>query len=340
MNQESQPVNSSSGISEMTKPSIGIGLAALGRPGYINLGHAEDLNSNYGVSAMKLNAHAVLDAAWESGIRYFDAARSYGRAEEFLSEWLRSRRVDPDEVTVGSKWGYTYTAAWRVTTPEGVAHEVKRHELKVLQSQYRTSFKFLNEYLDLYQIHSATLDSGVLDNAEVLECLNGLRKAGTRVGLSVSGANQSETVEKAMSIRFDGDLLFSSVQATWNLLETSAGPALQAAHDAGMKVIVKESLANGRLTAKNQASEFQSRRELLSGVASELDTTMDALAIAAVLSQPWVSTVLMGAATVEHLQSNLRAREIEWSEELAVRLNEVSETPNSYWVTRSGLAWN
>jgi aryl-alcohol dehydrogenase-like predicted oxidoreductase len=45
--------------------------------------------------------------------RYFDAARSYGRAEEFLGGWLAARGIGPDEVAVGSKWGYTYTANWQ-----------------------------------------------------------------------------------------------------------------------------------------------------------------------------------------------------------------------------------
>ena len=63
----------------------GLGLAALGRPGYINLGHAADLHADYDVAAMEGRAHAVLDAAHAAGVRYFDAARSYGRAEEFLA---------------------------------------------------------------------------------------------------------------------------------------------------------------------------------------------------------------------------------------------------------------
>src|SRR4051812_42314351 len=101
------------GGSGLVVSRIGLGLAALGRPGYINIGHADDLGKARAVAAMEARAHAVLDAAWESGVRYFDAARSYGRAEEFLAGWLTSREVDPAEVTVGSKWGYIYTAGWR-----------------------------------------------------------------------------------------------------------------------------------------------------------------------------------------------------------------------------------
>ena len=64
---------------------VGLGLAALGRPGYINLGHAADLRGDYDVAAMEGRAHALLDAAWQAGVRYFDAARSYGRGEAFLA---------------------------------------------------------------------------------------------------------------------------------------------------------------------------------------------------------------------------------------------------------------
>ena len=82
---------------------IGLGLAALGRPGYINLGHAADLKSDFAITSMETRAHAVLDAAWEAGVRYFDAARSYGRAEAFLASWLESRQIFPSSVTIGSK---------------------------------------------------------------------------------------------------------------------------------------------------------------------------------------------------------------------------------------------
>ena len=68
---------------------IGLGMAALGRPGYINLGHGKDLSGHTDVAGMESNAHAVLDAAWEKGIRYVDAARSYGKSELFLKNWLK-----------------------------------------------------------------------------------------------------------------------------------------------------------------------------------------------------------------------------------------------------------
>ncbi|HZY83632.1 MAG TPA: aldo/keto reductase [Gemmataceae bacterium] len=316
---------------------VGLGLAALGRPGYINLGHADDLAHDYDVAAMEARAHAVLDAAWAAGVRYFDAARSYGDAERFLSTWLASRGVAPGAVTVGSKWGYTYTAGWKV---EAEKHEIKDHSLPVLRRQAAESRELLGAHLGLYQIHSATLDSGVLDNAEVLGELARLRRAGLKIGLSLTGPRQAETLYKALEVRADGERLFDCVQATWNLLGPSAGPALQAAHDAGLGVIVKEALANGRLTARNRDAAFAPQRRLLEEQAVRLNTTVDALALAAALAQPWADVVLSGAATVEHLRSNLGALTAAWDAEAAERLGGLAEAPEAYWGTRGGLAWN
>jgi aryl-alcohol dehydrogenase-like predicted oxidoreductase len=328
------------GKTNLTVTSIGLGLAALGRPGYINLGHSQDLNHNYEVAEMEAHAHAVLDAAWEGGIRYFDVARSYGRSEIFLASWLNSRPIDPAGVTVGSKWGYTYTADWLINVPDGQKHEVKEHSLPVLQRQWQISQNNLGHYLNLYQIHSATLDSGVLENQPVLTELARLRNAGTVIGLSLSGTGQADTLWRALEIKFDGELLFASVQATWNILEQSATAVLTAAHEAGLGVIIKEALANGRLTPRNQSPSFQPKMEMLIQLAQQHHTTVDALALAAVLNQPFVDVVLSGAAQTDHLTANLGATHLDWLPELADILLGMGEETAVYWQTRSNLPWN
>jgi aryl-alcohol dehydrogenase-like predicted oxidoreductase len=316
---------------------LGLGLAALGRPGYINLGHAADLRHDYDVAAMEDRAHAVLDAAWQAGVRYFDAARSYGRGEAFLGTWLVARQIAPDQVVIGSKWGYTYTAGWQV---EAEKHEVKDYSLPVLVRQLGESRALLGTQLDLYQIHSATRESGVLDNREVLEELARLRGTGLRVGLSVSGPNQTETLRQALDVRVGGAQVFDCVQATWNLLESSAGPALREAHEAGIGVIIKEALANGMLTARNEAPEFAPKRRPLEEVARRLGTTLDALALAAVLAQPWADVVLSGAATEEQLRSNAAALAVRWDGRVAEQLAPLREGPEEYWERRGRLRWN
>jgi aryl-alcohol dehydrogenase-like predicted oxidoreductase len=282
----------------------------------------------------------VLDTAWEAGIRYFDAARSYGRAEAFLSSWLNSRNIEPASVTIGSKWGYTYTAGWQVNLPEGQKHEVKEHTLPVLQRQWQESQALLGNQLNIYQIHSATLDSGVLENEAVLAELARLSDAGTVIGLSLSGTDQTETLWRALEIEFEGQLLFGSVQATWNILEQSATAVLTAAHEAGMGVIIKEALANGRLTPRNQSPDFQPQLHALTQLAERHQTTVDALALAAVLNQPFVDVVLSGAAQTDHLISNLAALNVKWQPDLAHTLLGMREETAKYWRIRSHLSWN
>ncbi len=325
------------GKTGLTVTPIGLGLAALGRPGYINLGHAEDLGHDYNVEDMEAHAHEVLDAAWEAGVRYFDAARSYGRAEAFLGSWLRERGLSPQEVTVGSKWGYTYTADWQV---DAQVHEVKQHSLEVLRRQRQESNANLGQYLKLYQIHSATLESGVLENKEVLDELARYRQAGLAIGLTLSGPAQAETLLRALEIGGGERPFFDCVQATWNLLEVSAGAALREAHDRGMAVIIKEALANGRLTQKNENPDFAAQRALLEAAAAEQGATLDALALAAVVAQPWVDIALSGAAASEQLISNVAAVDVAWDAGLAARLATLAEPPEEYWARRSALKWN
>ena len=304
---------------------MGLGLAALGRPAYINLGRAEDLGRDRSVEAMRRRTLEVLDAAYAAGVRYFDAARSYGRAEEFLASWLLERGIGSDELSVGSKWGYEYTGSWQMDAEK---HEVKDLSAQMLRRQLEETRNLLGEHLGLYQIHSATLESGVLEDAAVLGELEGLKGEGVAVGISVTGPRQAQTIEAALEVG-----IFDCVQATWNLLERSAGDALVQAHKAGLGVIVKEALANGRLAVEEAADER------LLAAARERGLSPDTLALSAVLARPWADVVLSGAATVGTLRSNLSALEANFDAELDGRLLPLREEPERYWSERKNLAW-
>ena len=312
---------------------IGLGLAALGRPAYITTGRGEDFGaaSDRSIEAMEARSHEVLDAAWSAGIRYLDAARSYGYAERFLASWLRARSIEPSEVTVGSKWGYRYVGAWRMDAP---VHEVKDHSLAMLQAQLPESRVLLGPWLRLYQVHSAALESGILAAAAVLGELARLRADdGVVIGLSVSGPRQGDVVRAALEVRVDGVNPFGCVQATWNVLEPSAGPALAEAHAEGWGVIVKESLANGRVL------EADDGLAPVALAAERHGTTRDAISLAAVLAQPWAGVVLSGAATPDQLRSNATAVDVPLTAREAEALLGLAEPADAYWATRSARAW-
>jgi aryl-alcohol dehydrogenase-like predicted oxidoreductase len=311
---------------------LGLGLAALGRPAYHTLAHGTDFPEGRSPEQMRRRAHAVLDAAFAAGIRYVDAARSYGRAEEFVRSWLEERRLAPSDLVVGSKWGYRYTGAWRLETER---HEVKDHSLSAFRSQSTETLDTLGPYLALYQIHSATPESPVLHDAPVLDELARLRDRGVRIGVTVSGTRQADVVRTAIEIERGGAPLFDAIQATWNLLEPSCEPALREAHAAGRAVLVKEPLANGRLTARGDAGSAGPLAEL----AAARGVAPDAVALAAALAQPWAGRVLLGPATVDQLRSNLRALDVALAPAELDALGRLVEPAEAYWSRRAGLRW-
>jgi aryl-alcohol dehydrogenase-like predicted oxidoreductase len=312
---------------------LGIGLAAVGRPAYITAGRQADLGRERDVEALRGRAHEVLDAAYAAGIRYVDAARSYGRAEEFLAGWLAAR-PEAGDVVVGSKWGYRYVGGWRL---DAEVHEVKDHSLAAFTEQLAQTRAWLGDRLDVYHVHSATPETGVLEDEALHRALAGLRADGVRIGVSTSGANQAGVVRRALDVIVDGEPLFTSVQATWNLLEPSAGPALAEAATRGARVIVKEAVANGLLAPGGQDGTPGPWRAV--EVAAGLGVGVDQLAIAAALAQPWAWRVLSGAVTPDQVSSNADAAALDipaaaWSE-----LLDAAGPPESYWTARSRRPW-
>ncbi|MFE1250061.1 aldo/keto reductase [Streptomyces sp. NPDC058735] len=308
---------------------IGLGLAAVGRPGYINLGRDEDLGEDRSVETLRTRTHELLDAAYAQGVRYFDVARSYGRSEEFLADWLGSR-PGLDDIVVGSKWGYTYTAGW---STDAETHEVKDHSLATYERQRAESDALLGDRLDLYQIHSVTPDSPALTDKELHARLAEAAAQGLTVGFSTSGPAQADAVRAALAVTVDGEPLFRTVQSTYNALETSAAPALAEAHDAGLTVIVKEGMANGRLAGPHAP-------DALKDVAARTGLGCDAVALAVVLRRPWAGVVLSGAATTTQLASNLHAAAVDLDDDQLDRLAALAEEPHAYWERRAQLPWH
>lgn len=317
------------GTTRLPVSRLGLGLAALGRPAYINLGRERDFENERTIASLEQRCHRVLDAAFAAGIRYVDAARSYGNAEAFLSTWIKARQLPPHALTIASKWGYTYVGAWHM---DAAVHEVKDLSVDALRRQLAESRALLGSRLDLYQIHSATIESGVLEDSEVLEHLSQLRREGLAIGLSVSGPRQADVIRRALRVTVDGTNPFQVVQATWNLLETSAGSALAEANAHGWGVIVKEALANGRLAERGADKALAIVRDR----ARAHKAAIDAYALAAALSQPWADVVLSGAVTEQQLRSNLGAVALsdaggDWPS--------IAEPPADYWKKRSALPW-
>jgi aryl-alcohol dehydrogenase-like predicted oxidoreductase len=313
---------------------LGVGLAAVGRPGYITLGRDRDLPADRSPEALYARAVEILDAARAAGVRYVDVARSYGLAEKFLALWLDERQPPRATLTVGSKWGYRYTADWREDAP---VHEEKELSLARFTSQLAESRELLGPWLDLYQIHSATTESGCLDDERLLAALVAGRRCGDyrAVGFTLSGPGSADTLERGLAARVDGERVFDAVQATFNVLEPSLARGLRAAHEAGVGVIAKEVFANGRLADANARNED---RSLLARIRTAAPgVPLDRVALGFVLAHPFVDVALSGAATVAQLRSHLDATALALDVEA---FRDLAERPAAYWATRAALPWS
>lgn len=318
----------------MEGTEIGLGLAALGRPEYINV--RSQLDADKSLEAYRSNALKVMNFAYENGIRHFDTAASYGKGEQFLREWNTKHAYN--DVKLSSKWGYSYVANWEIGFKG--QHEIKEHSLAKLQEQWQEAQKLLPA-LDTYQIHSATFDSGVLENNDVLQALHSIKEeTGVKIGLSVSGANQGEVLETALDLNINGNRLFDSFQVTFNILEQSTNKILQKILQHKKNVIIKEGLANGRLIENKNYIQYKDLYELLKKLSEKYGVGVDAIALRFIMDFLKPQLVLSGASTVKQLSENLRARTFVLSKNELEDLKAFASEPGQYWQERSSLSWH
>jgi len=317
----------------MQGSGIGLGTAAIGRPQYINI-KQEDIEP-FSLSAFRQKGRDMLDYAYDLGIRYFDTAPGYGIAEQLMIDWSKERN-DPN-ITVATKWGYTYVADF---DPNAKEHEVKEHSLNKLNQQWEISKQLLPN-LKYYQIHSATLESGVLENKAVLERLFQLKEEYTiKVGLTTTGSNQTEVLRKAMDIHRNGARLFDVSQCTYNVLD-------QSIYDLGREIIldrkqlvIKEALANGRLFPNIRYPNYTPLYRKLKELSSKYQTGTDAIVLQFCLTKLQGAIVLSGVSKWEHLAQNLKATEIELDAQEMEELTSFEISPDAYWNERKALTWN
>ena len=292
-------------------------------------------------------ADALVAAALEAGINFFDTANVYadGRSESMLGQALRNLGVARDEVVIATKVG----------SPMGEGPNSRGCSRRHILSKHRASLQRLGvDYLDLYQIHTFDPSTPI---EETLEALDALVRAGDvrYVGLSNWAAWQ---VMKALGISRARDLApIVSVQAYYTLvgrdLEREIGPMLLSEQ---VGLLVWSPLAGGYLTGKYGRGDAAGGRldeldfppidrtrgqpllEVLDVVAQKHRATPSQIAIAWLLHQPVVTSVILGAKRVEQLTENVLATCVELDESDLLALNRVSRLPIEYpgWLLGQG----
>lgn len=317
----------------MQLKNLGLGTAALGRPQYINVRDEDTASQN--IKLFKQKSLTVLENAYQKGIRYFDTAPGYGMAEELLLEWVKTK--NDATITIASKWGYTYVADFN---PNAKIHEVKEHSLLKLNEQWQVS-KALLPYLNVYQIHSATLETGVLENKAVLEQLAFLKaEHNLNIGITTTGANQTEVIKKALDVSVDGAQLLDAFQVTYNILDQNLKTIAERLYKEGKSIIIKEALANGRLFRNQKFNHYDKLYNTMELLAKKYSVGIDAIALNFCNATIPNSIVLSGASNNKHLEDNLKTVSITLEEKDIIALSNFNIDANLYWKERKLLGWN
>jgi aryl-alcohol dehydrogenase-like predicted oxidoreductase len=252
-----------------------------------------------------------------------------------LIEWVKNQG-DP-EIEVATKWGYTYVANFNTNA---TLHEVKDHGIEKLNEQWEVS-KQLLPYLTTLQIHSATLETGVLKDEEVLKRLGDIKmEYNLIIGLTTTGDNQAEVMKKAFDISMNGYLLFDEVQLTYNILDQSLLDTFNKINTSGRRIIIKEALANGRIFPNAHYPQYANMYIVLAQMASKYEVGIDAIAIRFCIDSVGPFLVISGASKSQQVKENLKSNDFKLDEDDVLTLKSFKIDPRIYWKERKQLQWS
>ena len=270
--------------------------------------------NNFGRRVDVDGTRAVVDAAIEQGITFFDTSNTYGdphgRSEEFLGEVLQGRR---DQVVLATKFG--------MDMGDGLGPRGSRDY--ILQAVEASLRRLRTDVIDYYWYHQP---DGVTPIAETLETLDGLVRAGTVRAVGASNFSAQQIEEADAVARERGFARFTSIQNQYSLLVRDAErEVLPTCERLGIGFVPFFPLASGLLTGKYKRGEpapagtrLASRDqvgtdeqfdvvEALARYAAERGVTIIDVAIGALLARRPVSTVIAGATKPEQVRANAAA---------------------------------
>ena len=276
---------------------------------------------------------AVVDAAFDAGITFFDAADIYGAqpgsCEDLLGQALEGRR---DGVVVATKFGMP---ARGLALPEHEARGSRRYIRASIEGSLR---RLRTDYIDLYQLHQPDERTPI---EETLAALDEVVREGKVRYIGSSQFGGWQVTDADWTARANGGVRFVSTQNQYSLLERGAeAELLPAAAHAGVGFIPFYPLARGLLTGKYQRGQAAPEGTRLAGDAELLESanwnvieglqkfatqrgiSMLEVAIGGLAAQPGVSTIIVGATKPEQVLANAQA--VSW-EPAAVDLVELDE---------------
>jgi len=283
-------------------------------------------------------ANELVAKALDAGINHFNTADVYtgGQSEEFLARALGNRRKD---VVISTKVGFR--------RGEALVHQgLSRHH--ILESAEGSLRRLNTDYIDVYLVHRFDAYTPVDETAEALDSL--VKSGKVRyVGFSNWPA---WLAAKTLGLQREyGWARFKAAELYYSLVGRDIEHELAPfARDAGIGVLVWSPLAGGFLTGKytrenprgdgGRLTSFDMLPhdkdkgyrlvERLRSMGAATGASVAQIAIAWVLSKPFVSSVLLGANKLTQLQDNLGAADLKLRREDLASLDELTAPTPTY----------
>ncbi len=292
----------------------------------------------FGLQVDQAGSYAIMDAAMEAGLNFFDTADAYplgggldtiGVTEEIIGRWM-AERGNREQLILATK-------CWAPTRRGANNHGLSRQH--IMESVHASLKRLQTDWIDLYQAHA--FDPNVPID-ETLRAFDDLVRDGKVRYVGCSNYPAWRLAEALAAARELGVSGYASVQPRYNILyrdiETELLPLVRSA---GLGVLVYNPLAGGFLSGKysreaglqdgtrftlgNAAQRYQERYwndaqfdavAPLKAAAEAAGVDMVSMAVAWVLRQPGISSAIIGASHPGQLASNLAAPDFEWSDEL------------------------
>ncbi|MCS6901220.1 MAG: aldo/keto reductase [Myxococcales bacterium] len=312
-----------------------------------------------GLTSEEEEARRVFDRAVECGVNLVDTANVYseGRSEELTGRWIKGKR---NKVLLATKCRFPIGFGMGGDKPG--PHDMGLSRQHIMEACEASLRRLATDHIDLYQVHMQ--DTSVRID-ETLRALDDLVRQGKVRYIGCSNYTGYRLTEALWAADRMGIQRYESAQIQWSLLERGAErevvPACKAFR---LGVLAWSPLANGFLSGKYRRGEpppegsrlaiWKDARKRLSTersydvldriteIARLHETSPAAVAIAWLMARPELTSVILGARTVQQLDDNLRALDVRLSAEELASLEEVSRPDWAYpynFIGRMGHGW-
>jgi aryl-alcohol dehydrogenase-like predicted oxidoreductase len=305
--------------------------------GAMTFGEADDKSFMHDVGCDEKTAFRIMSRALERGVNFIDTADVYGQdglSERIVGAWMTENKTR-DQIVLATKF--------RFRMGEG-PNSSGASRYRIVRTVEESLRRLRTDRIDLYQIHMQDIDT---PEEETLRALDDLVKAGKVLYLGASNYAAYRLTDSQWIAKTEHLHRFVALQMQYSLmvrdLEREHVPVCQ---EFGIGILPWSPLAGGFLSGKyrkdqppppgvrlekwkERFSDFSSERgwrtlDAAHILAKEKQTTVAAVALAWLLARPSVSSVIFGARSVDQLDDNLKAADLELSAEDVKKLDDAS----------------